>query len=61
MTHGAHSEAVSFDYMGSELAYTCGHMCGDRLATKDKQHNKTTTTHNEAGLQIGLQATHQIV
>ena len=48
MTHGAHSEAVSCDYMGSELAYMQPSV-GDRLATKDKQNNKTTITHNEAG------------
>ena len=44
MTLGAHSEAVSCDYMASELAYTCSHLWGDRLATKDKQNNKTTIT-----------------
>ena len=47
MTHGAHSEAVSCDYMGSELAYTCSHLWGDLLALKDKQNNKITKTHKE--------------
>ena len=62
MIHGAQSEAVSCDYiMGSELAYACSHLWGDRLAMKDKQNNKTIITHSEAGPQIGLQATHQIV
>ena len=35
--------------MGSELAYTCSHLLGDRLGTNDKQNNKTIITHNEAG------------
>ena len=34
--------------MGSELAHMQPSV-GDRLATKDKQNNKTTITHNEAG------------
>ncbi len=41
--------------------HTCSQLRGDLLAMKDKQNNKTTITHNEAGPQIGLQATHQIV
>ena len=40
---------------------TCSQPRGDLLAMKDKQNNKTTITHKEAGPQIGLQVTHPIV
>ena len=46
MIHRAHSEAVSCDYMALSL-HTCSQLQGDLLAMKDKQNNKTTTTHKE--------------
>ena len=45
--HGAHSEAVSCDYVGSELAYMQS-AAGDLLAMKHKQNSNTSITHNEA-------------
>ena len=40
--------------------HTCSHLRGDRLAMKDKQNNKTTTTHKEEVPGM-FQERHQIV
>ena len=60
MTHGAQYEAVSCDYIGSELAYmqlSVGwSACDERQAKQQDNHNSQWS-----GPQIGLQATHQIV